>query len=321
MEAHLDTCSDCRALVAEVALAATRASDPQLVSTHVDASVPAGAGTRIFLPGARIDGFEVLRLAGLGGMGEVYLARDTALGRKVALKVVRDGGLPSGEARARFLEEARVTARFSHPHIVTVYAVGEVEDRPYLALEYLEGDDLRARLRERRPSTRAALRIARAIAEALAEAHAHGVLHRDLKPENVVIPRDGRLRVVDFGLARAVDPDPDPALDPDPGPELAPARGPEGTPAYMAPEQWRGEPGTPATDVWALGVLLHEMIAGRRPFQAMESSALALADAVLASDPVPPLAATDEDVPADAAPAMDLIARALAKTSFKEARS
>ena len=155
-------------------------------------------------PNTTVDHFRVMRLLGRGGMGEVYLARDLQLGRKVALKVINPQLLGSSKAVSRFLFEARTTARFNHPHIVTVYAVGKVGDMPYVALEYLEGQDLRERIFEDRPSVPEALRITLAIAEAIAEAHGHGVLHRDLKPANVIIPHDGRVRVVDFETREAV---------------------------------------------------------------------------------------------------------------------
>ncbi|HWO26591.1 MAG TPA: protein kinase, partial [Kofleriaceae bacterium] len=139
---------------------------------------------------------------------------------------------------------------FSHPHIVTLHAVGEHEGRPYLALEYLDGDSLRGRLASGPLPLREALRCARAVAEAIAEAHRRGLVHADLKPENVVIPRDGRVRVVDFGVAKLVGGSPNAA---------------SGTPAYMAPERWHGVPPTGAIDVWAIGVMLHELITGRHP--------------------------------------------------------
>src|SRR5262249_28211798 len=146
--------------------------------------------------------------------------------------------------------EARATASFSHPHIVTLHAVGEHEGRPYLALEYLDGESLRARLAAGALPIRKALRYCRAVADAIAEAHQRGIVHADLKPENIVIPRDGRVRVVDFGVAKLV------------GGE---AQAASGTPAYMAPERWHGAPPTGAIDVWSLGVLLHELITGRHP--------------------------------------------------------
>ncbi len=154
--------------------------------------------------GTVIDQFVVVRMLARGGMGEVYLARDTKLGRRVALKLIHPELLAARGAVEQFLAEARITAKFDHPHIVQLYAVGEHLGLPYVALAYLEGQNLGQRLTERRLSRQEALRFALAIAEALQEAHRHGVLHRDLKPANVVIVRDGRLRVVDFGLAKAV---------------------------------------------------------------------------------------------------------------------
>ena len=202
-------------------------------------------------PGDRVDGFEVKRLLGLGGMGCVYLARDERLGRLVALKLILPTKVTPERTR-KFLEEARITARFSHPHIVVVHALGQVRRQPYIALEYLDGASLGRRLSEGRPSVAQAGRWALAIARALSAAHAHGVLHCDLKPDNVIIPSDGRLRVVDFGLAQAM------------GPTHGEARHP-GTPRYMAPEQWTGGRLTPAVDVWALGLLLAEMLGGVHP--------------------------------------------------------
>lgn len=200
-------------------------------------------------PGDAVSGFRITQWVASGAMGDVYLAVDEALGRRVALKFVR-GVSPDERALERFRAEARVTARFNHPHIVTVYSAGVMSGRPWLALEYLDGTTLRARLDEQPLPALEAMRLMHAVAEALAEAHRHGVVHADLKPENVLLPRDGRLRVVDFGLARLAD-------------EQATAA--SGTPAYMAPERWRGEAPNPAIDVWSLGVLLHEAIEGHRP--------------------------------------------------------
>lgn len=194
-------------------------------------------------------------------MGEVYLAQDERLGRKVALKFVKPTGLDAASFE-RFLAEARTTARFAHPHIVTVYAVGAHAGRPYLALEYLDGETLRDRLDRGPLPLPEALRVARAVAEALAEAHRHGVIHADLKPENVVVPADGRPRVVDFGLARFAGADGVAA---------------SGTPAYMAPERWQGAAPTPAIDVWSLGVLVHELVEGERPLPDGELASFAFA--------------------------------------------
>lgn len=268
-------------------------------------------------PGMLLHPYRVVRLIGRGGMGDVYLARDTQLGRRVALKVVRPGAIGNRDEVARFLLEARITAKFSHPHIVTVYGVGEHDGRPYVALEYLEGQTLRERTNEHRMGLREVLRIGLAIAEALQEAHRHGVLHRDLKPENVLLPRDGRLRVVDFGLAvplslptvlaEARDPnDLPPELERVLDSSLA-RGGIEGTPLYMAPEQWKGLPCTPATDSWALGVLLYELLSGRIPFD--EESNMQQLLRVCSPSPAP-LLQPFEPVPDELE---DLVHRCLAK--------
>ena len=271
--------------------------------------------------GTMVDHFKVVRLAGRGGMGEVYLARDTKLGRKVALKLVHPEALGDERAVERFLHEARTTAKFSHPHIVQVHYVGAHEGRPYVALEYVEGETPRDRMEERRLSAKEAIRIGLAIAEALAEAHEHGVLHRDLKPENVIIPRDGRLRVVDFGLAKNITEDEALAradtedlggIDTDVAlAETFKSKGGlMGTPLYMAPEQWEGDEVTGAIDVWALGVMLYELLGGAHPYEqyAFARKLFALAGTVCSDAPVPPLVA--EGVPARM---HELTSQALAK--------
>jgi WD40 repeat protein len=223
-------------------------------------------------------------------MAEVYLARDTRLGRRVALKVIQPDALGSKDAVDRFLFEARATARFNHPHIVTIYFVGEHEGQPYVALEYLEGQTLRQRLEQERPGVQESLRIGLAIAEALQAAHAEQIVHRDLKPENVWLARDGRLRVLDFGLARALS-DEEASGEAEVGGEEVGFRtrgkGLRGTPAYMAPEQWREQETSGATDVWALGVLLFELLSGERPYR--ERHVFRLAMQVCDDEPAPAL--------------------------------
>ncbi len=267
-----------------------------------------------------VDHYRIVRPLGHGGMGTVYLARDTQLGRTVALKMVRTSVLATRDAAERFLFEARATARFNHPHIITIYGVGEHEGQRYVALEYLRGHDLRERIEGERLGSREAARLGLAIAEALQEAHRHHILHRDLKPENVMIPADGRLRVLDFGLAKlaraetasgeaeevaapagdgrdgggdhhgeADDAGIRPANAPDEQGLVAPfetAGGQaRGTPAYMAPEQWSGEGVTGAADVWALGLILVELLTGKHPYRHM--APLQICMAACSDDPVP----------------------------------
>ncbi len=232
-------------------------------------------------------------------MGEVYLARDTVLGRKVALKVLRLKAFDSASGVDRFLFEAQATARFNHPHIITIYGSGQSGGRPYVALEYLEGETLRARMHRERSSFNQTTRVGVAIADALREAHRHKILHRDLKPANVMIPADGRIRVLDFGLAKAVSDDevPEPRSD-GPAAEEAEALAAiesfrtmaedlRGTPRYMAPEQWSKSPATPAIDVWALGLILYELAGGRYPWPRANVYQLYLK--ICSPGPVPPL--------------------------------
>jgi WD40 repeat protein/serine/threonine protein kinase len=282
LQEHLDTCSTCFAVVVTLAqepepvgmLSPTKRqsevdgdtlSEDTLASRELhtgQASQRFSCDTEYCPPGTSFDHFRVIRLLGRGGMGEVYLARDEQLGRKVALKVIRKELAGARDSLDRFLFEARTTARFNHPHIVTIYAVGEVNGTPYVALEYLEGQNLADRSSEYSLSLYEALRTCLAIAQAINEAHSHDVMHRDLKPENVLIPTDGRVRVVDFGLAYALDPK---AQQNTPTSGSGGSGKIHGTPAYMAPEQWAGEV-TPTTDVWAIGLILYELIAGSRPY-------------------------------------------------------
>ncbi len=218
--------------------------------------------------GTIVDIYRVKGRLGEGAMSEVYLAIDEMLGRPVALKFIK--GLSATDVE-RFLEESQITAGFNHPHIVTVYNSGVFGERPYLALEYLDGPSLRDRFDAGPMPVREAMRFGRAIAEALAQAHAKEIVHADLKPENVVIPRDGRARVVDFGLARLVG-----------NAETAAS----GTPAYMAPERWAGATAMPPIDVWALALMLCEALDGKRPVSDRELVKLAYTPKVIELGPI-----------------------------------
>jgi serine/threonine protein kinase len=275
-------------------------------------------------PDEWVEHFQIIRCLGRGGMGEVYLARDSKLGRKVAIKVIRRKVFRNPEAWQRFFNEAKVTARFSHPHIVTLYSVGEHRGLPYVVLEYLPGPTLRGLMERGAVGGSRAIELMIAVAEALEEAHRHQILHRDLKPENLIIPQDGRVRVLDFGLAKVVTDD-DMSLaatmcaekaagDQSPLPsEVETQAGTiRGTPFYMAPEQWQGQPCSGATDVWALGVLLYELLAGHRPFEG--PTVYMMAGKVISAAPAPPLPPLeDEELEPIHGPLAELLARCLNK--------
>jgi len=214
---------------------------------------PEGSGWEDLLrPGAVVGRFELVREIGRGGFGVVWEAHDLELRRQVAFKAMRRGA-GSGTRLKRLMHEAEAAARLSHPNIVTLYEVGHAEGGPYLVLELLRGETLARRLEGPRLRLDEALPIASQIAAGLAHAHEHGVVHRDLKPSNVFLCEEGQLKVLDLGLALAFG-----------GTRLIAG----GTPTYMAPEQQRGAPEDERTDVFALGVLIHQMIAGALPFGA-----------------------------------------------------
>ena len=205
-------------------------------------------------------------------MGEVYLAHDSKLGRNVALKLVLGQYTGSPERLQRFAREARAASALNHPNIVTVYDVDVDGDTQFIATEFVEGETLRTRLQRGRVPLAEALRIATQVADALAAAHRGGIVHRDVKPENILLRPDGYVKVVDFGLAKLVEPAADPerletrtAMETSVGVVV-------GTVAYMSPEQARALPVDARTDIWSLGVVLYEMIAGRRPFEGATSS-------------------------------------------------
>ncbi|HEX3761900.1 MAG TPA: protein kinase [Kofleriaceae bacterium] len=199
--------------------------------------------------GETVGRYQVRRQLGAGGMGQVFLARDVVLGRSVALKIV---GLDRNieVSTEQFLHEARAIARLNHPNIVQLYDFGEYKGGFYLALEYVEGDTLRERVRSGTVALDEALRHARAIADGLCHAHDHGVYHCDLKPSNVMVGKDGRVRVVDFGIARTGD---------------SAGSASSGTPDWMAPEQWTGGRVTDRVDAWSLGIVTAQLLTGRHP--------------------------------------------------------
>ena len=224
----------------------------------------AGESSKSIAPGDRFNQYRIISQLGAGGMGEVYLAEDTSLRRKVALKFLPVILTKDKAHLRRFEVEARAVAALSHPNVCTIHEVIETEDgRHCIVMEYIAGMTLRERMLKGRISVNEALEIAIQIASALSVAHVEGIVHRDIKPENVMLREDGYVKVLDFGLAKLAETTPessDSAVKTLPGVLM-------GTVAYMSPEQARGLPVDVRTDVWSLGVVLYEMVAGRQPFE------------------------------------------------------
>jgi len=247
--------------------------------------------------GDRIASYTVERRLGVGGMGEVWRARDERLGRHVAIKVLLPDPSAPAERGSALEREARAVGALNHPNVLTVYDVGDHGGARYLVTECLEGESLRTRLDARRLSTDEALDIALQIARGLSAAHQHGIVHRDLKPENVFLVQDGGVKILDFGLAISGEA---------PG-ELTP-RLVAGTAGYMAPEQVRGDVVGERADIFALGAVLHEMLAGDRPFAG--KGTLGLLQATLTEDP-----RELREVNPEVSPAVsDLVGRCLARS-------
>ncbi len=237
--------------------------------------------------GEKLGPYEILSPLGAGGMGEVYRARDTRLGREVAIKVLPESFASDPDRLRRFEQEARTVAALNHPNILGVYDIGQHQGSPYMVSELLDGETLREKMQEGPISQRRALEYASQIAEGLAAAHNKGVVHRDLKPENVFITKDGRVKVLDFGLAKLARAEAGTSQPGDgatatvavhtmPGMVL-------GTAGYMSPEQVRGKEVDARTDIFAFGAILYEMLSGRRAFKG--ESSIETMNAILKDDP------------------------------------
>jgi eukaryotic-like serine/threonine-protein kinase len=298
IEAHLADCEDCRAVL-------TRASGT--MTSHVERSgVPSrdDGEAKELAPGTHVGRYVVESLIGRGAMGSVYAASDPDLARKVAVKLLRAGALSEAarhRMRARLLREAQSMARLSHPEVITVYDVGAFGDQLFVAMEYVEGETLRHWRAARHRGYAEILAVYERAGGGLAAAHEAGLVHRDFKPDNVLVGRDGRVRVTDFGLARRVSHAD--ATKPRPeGPESSEDRGLVvalthtgtllGTPAYMAPEQLRGNATDARSDVFSFCVALYEALYGERPFAGSTVWALrtAIEEGAVRAPPVMPRA-------------------------------
>src|SRR5512143_3826573 len=254
--------------------------------------------------GSRLGPYEIVTPIGAGGMGEVYRARDPRLGRDVAVKVLPASFSKDPDRLRRFEHEARAAGVLNHPDITAVYDVGSVKGSPYVVSELLEGETLRSRLDAGPLAPRKALDYAIQIARGLAAAHEKGIVHRDLKPENLFVTKDGRVKILDFGLAKLKQAEPGSegetnlptgTAGTEPGVVL-------GTMGYMSPEQVRGKPADARSDLFSLGAILYEMVSGQRAFRG--ETAADTITAILTKEP-PDLSVTNREVP----PGLDRIIR------------
>src|SRR4030095_3345894 len=264
-----DACGEDKTLLAEVeSLLASHDSAESFMETPAVAKVAAliEPATKKLEKGSSFGHYEIIDHIGTGGMGEVYLAKDTRLGRKVALKLLPTSFTVDTDRVRRFEREARAASALNPPNVCTIHEVGEAEGgRRYIVMEYVEGETLRQRLQTTRLEVQETLDFAMQVAAALDTAHRNGIVHRDIKPENVMLREDGLVKVLDFGLAKLTETKGNLRVD-----TKAPTRAQVrtnpgvvmGTVTYMSPEQARGLEVDARTDIWSLGVVLYEMICG-----------------------------------------------------------
>ena len=248
--------------------------------------------------GTRLDSYEIVGPLGAGGMGEVYRAKDTRLGREVAIKVLPAAVAADPARLARFEREAKAVAALNHPNIVVLYSIEEAAGVRFLVMELVEGEGLDRLVTAGGLPLDRALALATPIADALAAAHERGVIHRDLKPANVMVTREGRVKVLDFGLAKlgTSDTSQDETQALTVAAPLSSLGQVMGTVPYMAPEQLRGETADARTDLFAFGILFYELLTGRRPFSGATSADVSSA---ILRDPHPPVLESRADLPAD----------------------
>src|SRR5262249_38925587 len=237
-------------------------------------------------PGQQIQNYRIARQLGSGGMGEVYLADDIRLNRKVALKLLPPHFMVNPERVRRFEREARAASALNHPNIVTIYEIGKSNTTHFIATEFVDGKTLRQLINEKPFTLNETLNVSMQVADALSGAHAAGIVHRDIKPENIMIRQDGYVKILDFGLAKLTEQQTTDAeletptlLQSNPGLVM-------GTVQYMSPEQARGKNVGTTTDIWSLGIVMYELLAGHVPFTGETPSHVMVS---LMEDKLPPL--------------------------------
>jgi eukaryotic-like serine/threonine-protein kinase len=241
-------------------------------------------------PNSTLAHYRILSKLGAGGMGEVFLAEDTQLDRRVALKILPAEFASHYDRMNRFVREAKSASALNHPNIITIHEIGAAGGTHFIASEYIEGETLHSRLRHEAPTLKSTLEIAIQMASALDAAHRAGIVHRDIKPENVIIRPDGLVKILDFGIAKLSEPL---AVGGESSEEVATALKSEGTSPgmiigtahYMSPEQVRGKTVDARSDIFSFGIVFYELLTGRRPFDG--ENAMDVMGAVLHREPVP----------------------------------
>ncbi|WP_437731533.1 alpha/beta fold hydrolase [Sorangium sp. So ce1335] len=346
---HVDGCAECRALISASPSESDIGAPLLVASTRRPASdtEPPPSSSVPWAPPSTFDDYRVIRPLGRGGMGQVYLAHDEVLDRPVALKFVA-ADTPDPRTIERLRVEARAIARLQHPNVVAVFRIGEVRGRPYIAYEFVEGEPLE--LLPKPAPWQTALRVALGLARGLAAAHRRGVLHRDIKPANVMLDAAGEVKLLDFGLAKLVDRPGAARLDAGAAPRVltAPAPAPRadmsavttaipgaldafgavatvhltdggmmmGTPLYLAPELWVGTAATPRSDVYALGLVLYELCAGRLPHAGLDVHAIA---SWVTARALPPLRSICPEIPEMLADVIDRCVQRAPEARFASA--